>query len=97
MAALDQLNGGLTLADAGITEDQDALAVDLHQYTVAGDAGCQLGVQRRDELAHQAEVISVDIRIGTPYFLPYCIISDSGCMPRLSTTAGGWKEKSFSR
>ena len=53
VAALDQLNGGLTLADAGIAEDQDVLAVDLHQYTVAGDAGCQLSVQRRDELAHQ--------------------------------------------
>ena len=53
VTALDQLNGGLTLADAGITEDQDALAVDLHKHAVTGDAGCQLGVQRRDELAHQ--------------------------------------------
>ena len=42
------------------------------------------------------EVISADIRIGTPYCLAYCIISDSGCMPRVKITAGGWNENSFS-
>ena len=45
----------------------------------------------------RADVISVDIRIGTPYCLANCIISESGCMPRVSTMAGGWKENSFSR
>ena len=45
----------------------------------------------------RADVISVDIRSGTPYCLAYCIISDMGRIPRVSTTAGGWKENSFSR
>ena len=45
----------------------------------------------------RAEVISVDISSGTPYCLANCIISESGCMPRIRMTAGGWKENSFSR
>ena len=30
VAALDQLDGQLALADAAVAQDQDALAVDLH-------------------------------------------------------------------
>ena len=53
VAALDQLDGRLALADAGVAQNQDAFAVDLDQYAVASDAGRKLGVQGRDELAHQ--------------------------------------------
>ena len=54
VAALDELNGRLALADTGIAQNQDALAVDLDKHAVAGDAGGQLGVQGRDELPHQS-------------------------------------------
>ena len=47
------LNGGFAFAHAGVAQNQDALAVDLHQHAVAGDAGRQLGVQRGDQHAHQ--------------------------------------------
>ncbi len=54
MTALDQLNGGLALADAAVAEDQHALSVDLDQHAVAGDAGrkhdIEIGDQRRHEL-----------------------------------------------
>ena len=53
VAALDQFNGGLAFADAGIAQNEDTLAVHFHQHTVTGDAGSQLFVQRRDEHAHQ--------------------------------------------
>ena len=51
--ALDQLNGQLALADAAVAQDQDALAVHLHQHAVPGDAGSQLQVQHADQAAHQ--------------------------------------------
>jgi len=35
VAALDQLDGQLALADAAVAQDQDALAVDLHQHAMA--------------------------------------------------------------
>ena len=38
VAALDQLNSRLTLADAAVAHDQNALAVDLDQNAVARDA-----------------------------------------------------------
>ena len=53
MAALDKLNGRLALADTGVAQNQDALAVNLDKHAVAGDAGGQLSVQGRDELPHQ--------------------------------------------
>ena len=53
VAALDQLDGGLAFADAGIAQNKDAFAVDFHQHAVAGDAGSQLFIQRGDEHAHQ--------------------------------------------
>ena len=43
------------------------------------------------------EVISADCSSGTPYFWANSIISGNGSNPRVRMTAGGWKEKSFSR
>ena len=45
VASHDQLDGGLTLANAGVTSDHDTLAGDVQQHTVAGDAGGQNPVQ----------------------------------------------------
>ena len=42
MSTHDELNGRLALAHAGIADDHYALAVDVQQNTVAGDAGGQL-------------------------------------------------------
>ena len=53
VAALDQLDGQLALADAAVAQNQDALAVDLYQHAMAGDAGRKLKVQHADEAAHQ--------------------------------------------
>ena len=53
MAALDQLDGKLTFADAAVAQDQDALAIHLHQHAVPGDAGCQFQIQHTDQAAHQ--------------------------------------------
>ena len=39
VAALDQLDGRLALADAAVAEDQHALAVHVHQHAVARDHG----------------------------------------------------------
>ena len=44
MSSSDQLQGRLGLTDAALAGDQDALAVDIHQYTVYGDAGGQLDI-----------------------------------------------------
>lgn len=49
VAAFDQLDGGFTLADAAVAEDENPLAVDLHKHTVTGDARSQRNVQRGDE------------------------------------------------
>ena len=49
VSALDQLHGGLALADATVAKDQNALAVDLHQHAVAGDPGGQIGLEGRDQ------------------------------------------------
>ena len=39
VAALDQLDGRLALADAAVAVDEDALAVNFDQNAVARDAG----------------------------------------------------------
>ena len=49
VAALDELDGRLALADAAVAEQQHALAVDLHQHAVACDARRKLDVQIRNE------------------------------------------------
>ena len=53
VAALDQLDRQLALADAAVAQDQDPFTIHLHQHAVAGDAGGQLQVQHTDEAAHQ--------------------------------------------
>ncbi len=53
VAPLDQLDGRLALADARFAQQQGALAIDLHQHAVAGDAGGQIPLQIGDEGAHE--------------------------------------------
>ena len=53
VAPLHQLHGGLTLAHAGLPHEEDPLSVDIHQHAVAGDAGRQIGLQRRNDVAHE--------------------------------------------
>ena len=50
VAPLDQLQGRLALADAAVTHQQHALAVNLHQHAVGGDAGGQMGAQGGDQV-----------------------------------------------
>ena len=69
MAALDQLDGQLALADAAVAQDQDALAVDLHQHAMAGDAGRKLKVQHADEAAHHGAGRLVGAQQGYPVLL----------------------------
>ena len=52
VAALDQLDRRLALADAAVADQQDALAVDLDEHAVARDARRKLNVQIRDEGSH---------------------------------------------
>ena len=49
MTALDQLDRGLRLADARVTEQQNALAVDLNENAVERDARRKLHAQGRNE------------------------------------------------
>ena len=49
VATLDQLHGGLALANAALAGQQHALAVNLHQNAVAGDPGSQLPGQVGDD------------------------------------------------
>ena len=44
MSSSDQLQGCLGLTDAALTGDQDAFTIDIHQYTVYGDAGGQFDI-----------------------------------------------------
>ena len=44
VTALDKLDGRFAFADAGIAHNQHTLAVNLHQYAVAGNAGGQITV-----------------------------------------------------
>ena len=57
VAALDELDGRLALADAAVAVDEDALAVDLDQHAVAGHAGGQgaleVGDQARDDIGRR--------------------------------------------
>lgn len=53
VAALDELDGRLALADAALPEQQDALAVDLDKHAVAGDTGGELDVELPDEPRHE--------------------------------------------
>ena len=50
MAPFDQLQSRLALADAAVAHQQHALAVDLHQHAVGGDAGGQMGAQGGDQV-----------------------------------------------
>ena len=52
MAALDELDRRLALADAAVADEQNALAVDLDEHAVARDARRKLDVQVRDERGH---------------------------------------------
>ena len=45
VAAFEELDGGLALADAAFAHDEHALAVDLHEDAVAADPGRQLGIE----------------------------------------------------
>ena len=49
VAALDQLDGRLALADAAVADKQNTFAVNLHQHAVACDARRKLDVQIRNE------------------------------------------------
>ena len=69
VAALDQLNGQLTLADAAVAQDQDSFTIHLHQHTVACDAGCQLQIQHADQTAHQGAGHLVGAEQGHPVLL----------------------------
>ena len=51
--ALDEFDCRLTLAHAGLTHDEHALAVDLHQHAVAGDPGGEVGPQGHNERPHK--------------------------------------------
>ena len=44
MTSSDQLQCCLGLTDAALTGDQDTFTVDIHQYTVHGNAGSQLDI-----------------------------------------------------
>ena len=54
VAALDELDGGLALADAALAEQQKALAVDLDEHAVARDARRELDVEERDQRGQEA-------------------------------------------
>ena len=43
MPAVDELECGLGLADAAVTDEQDAYAADVEQLAVDGVAGCERG------------------------------------------------------
>ena len=49
MAALDELDGRLALADAAVADKQNTFAVNLHQNAVACDARRKFDVQIRNE------------------------------------------------
>ena len=49
VTALDQLDSGLGLADAAVTDQQDTFAVHLDQYAVAGDALRQFHMEERND------------------------------------------------
>ena len=48
MTSLDQLNGGLGLTHTAVAQQEQTLAVDLHQHAVTGDAGGEVVVQGGD-------------------------------------------------
>ena len=52
VASLDKLDGGFTFTDTAVTENQNALAVNINEDTVARDARCQMRVERCDERGH---------------------------------------------
>ena len=69
VAALDQLDGQLALADAAVAENEDAFTVNFHQHAVAGDAGSQFKVQHADEAAHHGAGRLVGAQQGYPVLL----------------------------
>ena len=52
VAALNELDGGFAFTHAAVAHQQDALAVDLDEHAVAGDAGGQLHVEQGDQVRH---------------------------------------------
>ena len=52
VAALNELDGGFAFTHAAVAYQQDALAVDLDEHAVAGDAGGQLHVEQGDQVRH---------------------------------------------
>ena len=53
MTALDKFNCGFALSDAGITEDEYSLAVDLDKHAVPRYHGSKLEIQERDHRRHK--------------------------------------------
>ena len=64
MATLDQLNGGLRLTDAAVAQQEQTLAVDLHQHAVTGDTGAQVVVQGGDHGGHQRAGLLLGAQYG---------------------------------
>ena len=69
VAALDQLDGRLALADAAVAEDQYALAVHVHQHAVARDHGRQLVVEEVDGHARKLDRGVLRAQQGAAVFL----------------------------
>jgi len=69
VAALDELDGCLALADAAVAEDQHALAVHVHQHAVARDHGRQLVVEEVDGHARKLDRGAARAQQGAAVFL----------------------------
>lgn len=89
VATFDQLHGGLALADAALAEDEDALAVDLHEHTVAGDAGPELDIPEADERGHEQGGFGPwCATAGTPFFSAASIMLGNMSSPFVMISAG---------
>ena len=53
MASLDEFECGLGFTDTGLADDENAFAVNIDQYAVYGNAGCEFNVQPSDEFSHE--------------------------------------------
>ncbi len=69
VAPLDQLDGRLALAHAAFAQQQQSLAVDLHQHAVAGDPGGQLHLQPADAGGHELGGVPVGEQNRGPVLL----------------------------
>ena len=66
VSALDELDGHLALAHAGLPLDEHALAVDLHHHAGAGDAGGQIVIKAADEGAHKGRGLGLGAQHRPP-------------------------------